>query len=121
DENSIYLTDEKTIGEFFKEHMDKNGFSQWLEQKLTEQFSSTKDLLAELVNLAELEQKASEKGVEAVEEFMVVDDNGDLKEIDIDDLKVNAAATLADKMHDASLTLKQLFFLGMDDMQTPIN
>jgi saccharopine dehydrogenase-like NADP-dependent oxidoreductase len=24
-------------------------------------------------------------------------------------------------MHDASLTLKQLFFLGMDDQQTPVN
>jgi saccharopine dehydrogenase-like NADP-dependent oxidoreductase len=52
---------------------------------------------------------------------MVVDDHGDLKQIDIDDLKVDAAATLADKMHDASLTLKQLFFLGMDDNNTLVN
>jgi saccharopine dehydrogenase-like NADP-dependent oxidoreductase len=119
-ENSKYDTDNKTLSGFFHEHMEKNGFSEWLEQKLHDQFDSTKDLLAELVNLVELEQKASEKGVEQVEEFMVVDDNGDLKHIDIDDLKVNAAATLADKMHDASLTLKQLFYLGMDDDQTVI-
>lgn len=110
-----YATEGKTLAEFFKEHMDKNGFSEWLEQKLHEQFDSTKSLLAELVHLVELEQKAAEKGVEQADEFMVVDDNGDLKKIDIDDLKVNAAATLADRMHDASLTLKQLFFLGMDD------
>jgi saccharopine dehydrogenase-like NADP-dependent oxidoreductase len=31
---------------------------------------------------------------------------------------VNAAATLADRMHDASLTLKQLFYLGLDDDKT---
>lgn len=121
DEKAMYETNEKTIAQFFKEHLDKNGFSQWLEQKLKEQFDATKNLLSELVNLVELEQKAAVKGIEQVEEFMVVDDNGDLKQIDIDDLKINAAATLADKMHDASLTLKQLFFLGMDDDQTQIN
>ena len=121
DESIQYDTDGKTLSQFFKEHMDKYGFSEWLEQKLQEQFASTKTLLAELVNLVELEQKAAEKGIEQVEEFMVVDDHGDLKQIDIDELKVNAAATLADKMHDASLTLKQLFFLGLDDDQTEIN
>lgn len=121
DEKMLYETDGKSLAAFFKEHLDKNGFSEWLELKLQDQFKSTKNLLAELVNLVELEQKASEKGMEQVEEFMVVDDNGDLKQIDIDDLKVNAAATLADKMHDASLTLKQLFYLGLDDEKTMIN
>ena len=52
---------------------------------------------------------------------MVVNEQGDLKQIDIDDLKVNAAATLADKMHDASLTLKQLFYLGLDDNDTVVD
>jgi saccharopine dehydrogenase-like NADP-dependent oxidoreductase len=120
-EKQTYQTDGKTLAQLFKEHMDKNGFSEWLEEKLREQFDSTKDLLAELVNLVEMEKKAEEKGTEAVEEFMVVDEQGDLKEIDIDDLKVNAAATLADKMHDASLTLKQLFYLGLDDTETLVN
>ncbi|HEU4471047.1 MAG TPA: saccharopine dehydrogenase C-terminal domain-containing protein [Flavisolibacter sp.] len=120
-EKPQYDTDGKSLAAFFKEHMDLNGFSDWLEQKLHDQFDTTKTLLAELVNLVELEQKAAEKGIDQPEEFMVVDDKGDLKNIDIDDLKVNAAATLADKMHDASLTLKQLFFLGMDDEKTSIN
>jgi len=120
-ETEMYDTDNCTLYSFFKEHMDKNGFSEWLEQKLREQFDATKGLLAELVNLVELEQQASEKGMEPVEEFMMVDEKGDLKELDIDDLKINAAATLADRMHDASLTLKQLFYLGMDDEQTLIN
>ncbi|HEY6955236.1 MAG TPA: saccharopine dehydrogenase C-terminal domain-containing protein [Flavisolibacter sp.] len=120
-ETQHYDTNGKTLAELFKEHMDRNGFSEWLEDKLREQFDSTKNLLAQLVNLVELEKKAEEKGVESIEEFMVVDDHGDLKQIDIDDLKVDAAATLADKMHDASLTLKQLFFLGMDDNNTLVN
>ena len=120
-EKQTYDTNGKTLAQLFKEHMDRNGFSEWLEEKLRDQFDSTKNLLAELVNLVELEKKAEEKGVEAVEEFMVVDQQGDLKQIDIDDLKVNAAATLADKMHDASLTLKQLFYLGLDDNETTID
>jgi saccharopine dehydrogenase-like NADP-dependent oxidoreductase len=120
-EKETFETDEKTLAMFFKEYMEVNGFSEWLEQKLKEHFDSTKDLLSELVNLVELEQKAAEKGIESLEEFMMVDDNGNLKQIDIDDLKINAAASLADKMHDASLTLKQLFFLGMDDQDTVIN
>ncbi len=120
DDKNSFVSKGKSLMAYFKEHMDRNGFSDWLEQKLGEQFNSTKTLLAELVNLVELEQKAAEKGIEQVDEFMVVDDNGDLKKIDIDDLKVNAAATLADKMHDASLTLKQLFFLGLDDDKTLI-
>jgi hypothetical protein len=78
-------------------------------------------LLAELVNLVELEQKAADKGVDTPDEIMMVDGKGDLQKVDIDDLKINAAATLADKMHDASLTLKQLFYLGMDDDTTIIN
>jgi saccharopine dehydrogenase-like NADP-dependent oxidoreductase len=120
-EKQSYDTNGKTLAQLFKEHMDKNGFSEWLEEKLRDQFDSTKNLLAELVNLVELEKQAEEKGVESVEEFMIVDEDGDLKQIDIDDLKINAAATLADKMHDASLTLKQLFYLGLDDKETFVN
>jgi saccharopine dehydrogenase-like NADP-dependent oxidoreductase len=119
--NQTYDTNGKTLARLFKEHMDKNGFSEWLEEKLRDQFDSTKNLLAELVSLAELEKQAEEKGVESVEEFMIVNEEGDLEQIDIDDLKVNAAATLADKMHDASLTLKQLFYLGLDDKETLVN
>lgn len=120
-EQKLYDTDGKTLMQFFKEHMELNGFGEWLQQKLHEQFDSTKSLLSELVNLVKLEEEASKKGIEPVEEFMVVDDKGDLQNIDIDHLKISAAATLADRMHDANLTLKQLFFLGMDDEETQIN
>lgn len=121
DEAKNYETDGKTLMHFFKEHMDLNGFGEWLEKRLHDQFDSTKSLLAELVNLVKLEEEAAEKGIDPVEEFLLVDDKGDLKNIEIDQLKISAAATLADKMHDANLTLKQLFFLGMDDEKTVIN
>ncbi|MBB1284281.1 saccharopine dehydrogenase NADP-binding domain-containing protein [Flavisolibacter sp. BT320] len=121
DETIMYDTDGKTLMQVFKEHLDNMGFGEWLEKKLHEQFDSTKSLLSELVNLVKLEEEASEKGIDPVDEFMMVDDKGDLQKVDIDDLKVNAAATLADRMHDANLTLKQLFFLGLDDDKTILN
>jgi hypothetical protein len=117
-EEKIYRTEGKSLMQFFKEHMELNGFDEWLQQKLHDQFDSTKTLLSELVNLVKLEDEAAKKGIEPVDEFMMVDDKGDLQNIDIDYLKISAAATLADRMHDANLTLKQLFFLGMDDEQT---
>lgn len=120
-DEKLYDTDGKTLMQVFKEHMDKQGFGEWLQQKLNEQFRPTKDLLGELMNLANLEQEAAEKGIDRVEEFMMVNDKGDLQNIDIDYLKISAAATLADRMHDANLTLKQLFYLGLDDEETVIN
>lgn len=121
DEKPEYDTDGKTLQQFFKEHLDKRQFGAWLESRLHEQFDSTKLLLTELMNLVKLEDEAVEYGLEPTEEFMLVNDQGDLQNIDIDQLKISAATTLADKMHDANLTLKQLFFLGMEDDKTRIN
>jgi hypothetical protein len=106
--------------QFFKEHMDKNNFNQWLEQKLKQQFEDTQTLLNNLVNLVKLQEKAAEEA-EPVDDLMMVDAKGDLQNIDMDDLKNNAAATIAFKMHESKLTLRQLFFLGMDDDKTIIN
>jgi hypothetical protein len=41
--------------------------------------------------------------------------------MDLDKIKNDAAEIVANKMHEANLTLKQLFFLGMDDDETIIN
>jgi saccharopine dehydrogenase-like NADP-dependent oxidoreductase len=92
-----------------------------LQQKLNAQFDETKSLLAELLNLVKLEDQATQKGIDPVEEFMMVNYKGDLQRIDTDYLKLSAATTLADGMHDSNLTLKQLFFLGLDDDETTIN
>lgn len=121
DETAHYDTDEKSLKTLFKEHLDRHQFNEWLEEKLQDQFAYTKTILAELVQLTQMEDKAAKKGLEPMDEFMVVNEEGDLKEIDIEDLKLNAAAALADKMHDAKLTLKQLFYLGLDDEETLVN
>src|SRR5688572_21580030 len=121
DETAQYETDGKTLKDFFKEHMDKNGFGEWLQQKLSERLTQTKNLLENLMKLVEAENEAGDGGEEIPEKFMMVDDRGELEDLDLDEIKTNAAATVAQKMHEANLTMKQLFFLGMDDSVTRID
>lgn len=121
DEESKYQTDGLTLMEFFRQHMERNGFGSWLQQKMQEQFETSKKILEDLVNLVELQDEVSQVSKERIEQFMMVTEKGALQDIDLEDLKTNAAATVAAKMHDAKLTLSQLFYLGMDDNQTLIN
>lgn len=121
DETPQYNTTGKSLQEAFKEHMDKNGFSEWLNEKLTERFAETKSMMESLIKLAEAENEAEMEGAEMPESFMAADDKGNLQEVGIDDIKNKAASFLAHKMHEANLTLKQLFFLGLDDHDTIVN
>lgn len=121
DETPQYETDGKTLAQVFKEHMDKQGFGEWLNNKLSERFAETKGMLENLMKLMEAENEAEEEGGEMPESFMAADKDGNLEEITVDDVKNNAAALLAHKMHEANLTLKQLFFLGLDDQETLVN
>lgn len=117
DETPDYDTDGKTLQQVFKEHMDKQGFGEWLNNKLTERFSQTKDLLEKLVQLAEAEDESEEIPAS----FLAVEKDGQLEEVNLDEAKNNAAEYLSHKMHEANLTLKQLFFLGLDDDSTLVN
>jgi len=121
DETLQYETTGKPLMNFFKEHMDKNGFSDWLQKKLSERFDQTKDLLEKLMELVEAEKEAEESGGDVDKDFLIVGKDGNLQNMDLDKIKNDAAEIVASKMHEANLTLKQLFFLGMDDHETMIN
>ncbi len=121
DETPQYQTDGKSLQEAFKEHMDKNGFGEWLNQKLTERFAETRSMMENLMKLMEVENEAAEEGAEIPGSFMAADDKGNIEEVEIDEVKNRAASYLAQKMHEANLTLKQLFFLGLDDHDTLVN
>jgi saccharopine dehydrogenase-like NADP-dependent oxidoreductase len=121
DETTVYESDNKTLGELFKEHMDKNGFGDWLQKKLEERFAKSKDMLENLMKLVEFESEAKDEGEAVLGSFMAADNKGNIEEIEIDDVKNRGAAYLAHTMHEANLTLKQLFYLGLDDMQTKVN
>lgn len=121
DETPRYETNDKTLQEVFREHMEQNGFGEWLNEKLTERFAETRGMLENLMKLMEVENEAEEVGEQIPESFMTADDKGNIQEIGIDEVKNRAAGYLAHKMHEANLTLKQLFFLGLDDNETLVN
>lgn len=121
DETPLYDTTGKTLQQVFKEHMDRHGFGEWLNQKLAARFEETKGMLENLMKLIDAEQEAVETGESLPDSFMTADDKGNLQEIGVEDVKNQAAGFLAYKMHEANLTLKQLFFLGLDDDETLVN
>lgn len=121
DEVQQYDTDGKTLAEAFKEHMDSHQFSDWLQKKLKDRLADSKLMLENLMKLMEVEEKAGEQGFEIPGSFMAADEKGNIEEIALDELKNRSASCLAYTMHQANLTLRQLFFLGLDDVITKVN
>ena len=95
DEKLQYATDGKTLQAVFKEHMDKNGFGEWLTQQLTERFEETKGMMETLMKLMEAENEAEEAGKNMPDKFMTADAKGNLEEVEIDEVKNTAASILA--------------------------
>jgi len=121
DENPEYDTDGMTLRTFFQQHLNRHGFSEWIEKQLTARFLQTKKLLEKLQQLLSAEEEIDEEQMKELREFMMVDDNGNLLDVNLEEVKTNAAATVAGQMHEANLSMKQLFYLGMDDDTTVIN
>jgi len=88
---------------------------------LTARFAQTKSLLEKLQELLAAEEEVDLEKKAELQDFMMVDNAGELMDINIDEVKNKAAATVAGQMHEANLSLKQLFFLGMVDDATYIN
>lgn len=121
DEEKVYATDGMSVAGFFKEHFEKNGFGNWLNNMLTSRLDYAKTMMEKLMQLMEAEEEAAEAGESTDEEIMMIDEKGALTTLDIDEVKDKAAESVAGKMHEANLSMRQLFFLGLDDDTTIIN
>jgi saccharopine dehydrogenase-like NADP-dependent oxidoreductase len=121
DETVQYDTNGMSLQQFFQQHFSKYGFSEWIEKQLTARFAQTKQLLEKLQQLLEAEQEVDDEERKELQKFMMVDDSGELMDVNLDEVKTQAAATVAGQMHEANLSMKQLFFLGMDDDKTIID
>jgi saccharopine dehydrogenase-like NADP-dependent oxidoreductase len=120
-ETPKYNSDGKSLATAFKEHLDSKDFGNWLQNKMARRFEETRGMLENLTRLMEAEKEAEETGEQIPESFMSADPDGNLNEIELDEVKTKAAAFVAHKMHEANLTLKQLMFLGLDDEETMMN
>lgn len=114
DNQTAYDTDNMSLADFFKIHFDKFGLEGWLNEMLATRLSFAKDIMNNLAQLIEAENKLKTEGARADETFMVINESGELHTIESEDVKEKSAASLAVKMREASLILKQLFFLGLD-------
>ncbi|MFM2363703.1 MAG: hypothetical protein RLZZ316_2605 [Bacteroidota bacterium] len=121
DEEKKYATDGLSLQQFFKQHLEANGFGDWLQQQLMSRFDRTKELLKNLQQLLDAEAAATPAEKEAMQEFLTVDDTGSLETHNLTAIKNNTAATVSGQMHEANLSMTQLFFLGLDDDATLIN
>lgn len=108
-------TNNMSLADFFKIHFEKFGFHDWLNERLTTRLTFAKDIMDNLVKFIEAENELNVEGASADETIMLVDGDGELNTLEAEDVKEKAAVSLAAKMHEASLILKQLFFLGLDD------
>jgi saccharopine dehydrogenase-like NADP-dependent oxidoreductase len=115
DEEKVYDTNGMSISEFFKQHFEKHGFSEWLTQLLSTRLEYAKKMMEQLMNLMQAEQDAISEGERPEDDFMMIDEKGNLTTLNVDDVKNRAAESVAVQMHEANLTLKQLFFLGLND------
>lgn len=121
DEETKYNTDRLSIADFFRQHLQQRGFGDWLNDMLMQRLNLAKEMMEKLMELMKAEEEAlKENGPQHAEELMLVDEKGELNTVNVDDVKDKAAETVAYQMHEANLSMKQLFFLGMDD-QTHIN
>lgn len=71
--------------------------------------------------LLNAEEEIEEEQLKELRDFMMVDDNGKLLDINLEEVKTTAAAAVAGQMHEANLSVKQLLYLGMGDDETIIN
>jgi hypothetical protein len=120
-EDKIYDTNGMTIAQFFKLHFDKNNFSNWLDEMMMTRLNAAKETMEKLMQIMEAEEEAMEEGELPEQTIMMVDEAGALNTIDVDEVKENAAEMVAVKMNEANISMKQLFYLGMDDNETLIN
>jgi saccharopine dehydrogenase-like NADP-dependent oxidoreductase len=121
DEEQYYETDGMSLCQFFKTHFDANNFGDWVKETITSRFEETKELLDKVSELQEAEQQAGKDVVESLDDLLLVDHKGKLKQYNLESIKHEAAVTVASRMHEANLALKQLFFLGLEDEETIIN
>ncbi len=117
DDKVFYDTDGMSLSAFFQIHFDRFGFQEWLNRTLSGSLEDTRAHLEDLISL--LEADHARPSVERIRDTLVlVDRQGDLKDLSVKQSREKATAGMQARMNEANLSLNQLFFLGLDSGQT---
>lgn len=118
DETIQYDTDGMSLKKFFRLHFERYGFGKWLEDTLHARSTMAKDLMEQTMQLLKAEKNAKDDAVGAGENsdpnMLLVNEGGELKNINLDALKNDTTAIAMQKLHEANLSVKLLFYLGLD-------
>jgi saccharopine dehydrogenase-like NADP-dependent oxidoreductase len=115
DETIKYDTDGMMLQTFFKQHFSAHGFAEWVDKNLTAGFRETAEILEKIEMLITLSEDPADDVKDDLKKFMLIDENGQLNTIGIDEIKLKAADRVAWQKHEATLIISQLVFLGMND------
>lgn len=121
DEEKKYDSNNKSLADLFKEHLDAVKFSEWLTKTMSNKIDAAKQIMESLMSLEESEDELMREGVAPDASIMSVDEQGHLHNDNVEAVKYAAAATVEKLMHQNNLNLKLLFYLGMDDKNTLVN
>ena len=117
DDKVFYDTDGMSLSAFFQIHFDRFGFQDWLQRTLSGSLKDTRAHLENLITL--LEADHARPSVERIRDtLMLVDGRGDLKDVSIKQSREEAASGMQSRMHEANVSLNQLFHLGLDSGET---
>ncbi|MEX6686887.1 saccharopine dehydrogenase C-terminal domain-containing protein [Danxiaibacter flavus] len=118
-EEKIYDTNGMTIAAFFKNHFEKHGFGEWLKNMLSSRIDFARDLMEKLMMLVQQDEQLPDVA-DVANDMMLVDQHGQLNTVTTDNVKTMAAEKIARQMHEANVSMNQLFFIGLED-QSLIN
>ncbi len=126
DETTMYDTTNLTLGQFFQVHFARNNFEKLIREKIDDRLAVAQNLMDKLRKLevaqTEIEERAARgEAIESPKEVSMVTASGSFQTININEMKLKATTAMSQKVHEANLTLQQLFFLGADGDTTLIN
>jgi len=78
-EEKVYDTNNMTIANFFQAHFKKHGFEKWIVDMMDKKLLLTTEMMEEITNWMKVEEQAAEVGEISNEEFLTVDENGNLQ------------------------------------------
>lgn len=117
DDSVFYDTDGMSLSAFFQIHFDRFGFQEWLQNTLAGSLEDTRAHLEDLISLLEADQVRP--SVDRIRDsLMLVNRQGDLRDLSVSRTREEAATGMQTRMHEANLSLNQLFFLGLDSAGT---
>ncbi len=121
EEGLFYNTDRLSVAGFLREHFEKVDFEKWRRETPDREADMAERLAKQLYLLKHEKQRAIGEGKPAGEEIMMIDKEGGLVSINLEN-NIDKVTEMVEMLYwKATLALEQIAFLGIDDEDIYIN